>query len=179
MSLIPGNAEIAQRVHNRNSRKIGRAKGVDGSRRVGAPRDVGGPEGLLVGAVKFFPQETQGLLRAQVGPDQIRIVDGEDLRTGVEMLGEAGNVGEGVRSNRGIVLIVVLQGQRVLAGGVVVEIGYGLVGDKVGRPGNECVIRMRRSKSDVLRIWYEPLAGLALDRGRIEQGERDRVDASG
>ena len=36
---------------------------------------------------------------------------------------------------------------------------------------------MGRGEGDVLRIGDQPFAGLALDCGRIEQSERDRVDA--
>ena len=136
----------AQHMNDGNPGEVVRPEGVDGGRWVGSAGDVRGPEGLIIGVVELLPQEAQGLLRAEVGSDQIGVVDGEDLRAGVEVLGEAGNVGVGVRSDGGIVLIVVLERQGVFAGGVVVEVGDGLVADEVGRSGDEGVKRMRRGR---------------------------------
>src|SRR5580692_10564005 len=55
------------------------------------------------------------------------------------MLGEAGGAGIGVRSDAGIVLVVILEGDGVFCGGDPIEIGDGLIGAEVGGAGGECV----------------------------------------
>ena len=57
------------------------------------------------------------------------------------MLGKAGNIGKCIGSDRRVVLEVVLEGQRVFAGGVVVEVGHGLVAGEIGGARNEGVER--------------------------------------
>ena len=86
------------------------------------------------------------------------------MRSSVELLREAGNIGVGERRNRRIVLIVVLKRQGVFAGGVVVEVGDRLVADEVGRPGDERIENMRGVQGDVLRVGDEPLALFAFNR---------------
>ena len=79
---------------------------------------------------------------AEVRLYQVAVGDGGDLRAGVEVLGKSGNTGVGVRRNGRIVLVEVLQAERVFFGGVVVDVGHGQVGFKPRRPGNEGVIEM-------------------------------------
>ena len=66
-------------MNNGNPGEVRRPEGVHGGTWVASPGDVLGSEGLFVGVVKLLPQEAQRLLRAEVGPDQIGVVDGKDL----------------------------------------------------------------------------------------------------
>ena len=106
-----------------------------------------------------------------------RVGDGADLRAGVEMLGEAGNAGVGVRRKGGIVLVEVLQRQRVFAGGVVVEVGDGQVSRESSRAGDECVVEMGRRWAE-----FRPRASLGMSHlpgSPGSAGELNRTSASG
>ena len=68
------------------------------------------------------------------------------------MLGEAGDARVGVGREGGVVLVVVLERDRVLGGGVVVEVGNGNVRGKAAGAGDECVVRcVERWERDAVR----------------------------
>jgi len=54
--------------------------------------------------------------------------------------GKAGDAGVGVRRERGIVLIEILEAQRVLRRGVVIQVGHSRVGAEPAGAGNEGVV---------------------------------------
>ena len=58
------------------------------------------------------------------------------------MLGESGHAGVGVGRERRIVLVEVLQAERVFLAGVVVEIGHGQVSRESARAGDEGVVEV-------------------------------------
>ena len=96
-------------------------------------------EGLLVVGPDLLANEAHGLRGAEVGLDEVGVDDGEDLRAGVEMLGESGNAGVGVGSEGRIVLVEVLQRDGVFRGGVVVEIGDAMSALKRPVPGRKAL----------------------------------------
>ena len=155
---------VSEYVVDGDAGKVFGAKHIDGAGTVCASRKGSGAEGLFVVGVVLFAQEPEGLLSAEVGLHEVGVDDGEDLSAGVEMFGEAGDTGVGVGRERGIVLVVVLERDGVLGGGVVVEVGCEHVRLEFAGSGQEGVKRVRgreRTRGDV--IGDKPLAGFARE----------------
>ena len=168
----------AKDVVDRDAGEIVRAEHVD-SPSAGRPAGNGaGTEGLVIIRIVLLANDAEGLGGAEVGLDDEGIGKGSDLCAGVEVLGEAGYARVRVRRDGGIVLVKVLEAERVLLGGVVVEVGHSQIGGKARHPGNEDVVQMGDDRRNALAaiVWDEPFAGLAGQRGRVEQDEGKRVN---
>src|SRR6202034_2509050 len=98
---------------------------------------------------------------------------------GVEVLREAGNAGVGVRRECGIVLVVVLQRDGVLASGVVIEVGYAHVGFEAAGAGKKGIEGVLRREAYAAIVGDEPFAGLAGKRGNVEESDCGGVGRSG
>ena len=174
-----GGLVVAEHIDDGDAGEVVGAEGVDAGGAEAAARDAGGAEGLLVVAVELFTEEAEGLLGAEVGFEEEGVVDREDVGAGVEALGEAGDVGVGEGGGGGIVLEVVLEGDGIAGGGVVIEVGDGLVGDEVAGAGDEGVVGVLGGGEDAGVVGNEPFAGLAVDGGSVEEGYGDVVDVGG
>ncbi len=77
------------------------------------------------------------------------------------MLGEAGDAGVGVGRDGRIVLVEVLQRERVFLRGVVVEVGHSHVGREAAGAGKEGVVEVRRGRRRTVQavVGDEPLPG--------------------
>ena len=91
-----------------------------------------GPKGCWLSAQSFSRRMPRVWVVLRLDLSDKRVGDGGDLRAGIEVLGESGDAGVGVGRDRGIVLVEVLEAQRVLCRGVVIEVGHGRVA--VNRP---------------------------------------------
>jgi hypothetical protein len=97
------------------------------------------------------------------------------------MLVKARDAGVGVRRNGGIVLVKVLQAQRVFGGSVVIHIAHGQISGKSSRAGKERIIEMGDSRGNPVQVVVgdEPLARFAGKRRRVEQDQGQRVNLRG
>jgi len=79
---------------------------------------------------------------AEIGFQNQVVDDRKDLRAGIEMFREPRDARVGVRREGGIVLIEVLESDRIFAADVVVEVGDGYVRDEATRAKDKCVVKM-------------------------------------
>ena len=75
-------------------------------------------------------------------------------------------------------LVVVLEAERVLRAGVVVQIGDRLIGREIAGAGDEGVIEMGHGRGHTVQrvVGDEPLTGLAGERRGIEEDQGKRID---
>ena len=105
----------------------------------------------------------------------MRVGDARDLAAGVEMLGEAGRAGVGVGSNAGIMLIVVLEGERVFGIDDPIEVGDGLIGEEISGADSEGVFGEVDCRDETVGGGDQELAVGELV---VEQAEGDGVDVA-
>jgi hypothetical protein len=130
---------VAEDVIDRDARKVARAELVDGDGSLRSARDGAGAEGLLVAGGDALAEITDGLGGTKVGFDEVGVDDGEDLSAGIKVIGEAGDAGVGVGGEGWVVLVVVLEGEGVFRGDVVVDVGGELIGFEAAGAGKEGV----------------------------------------
>ena len=177
----PGGLVLAKHVVDRDAGEVVRSEHVDRSGAGSAAGNGAGPEGLFIVAPVLFADEAERLSGAEVRPEHKGIGDGGDLRAGVEMLGETGDVGVSVGGEGRIVLVKVLQAERVFFGGVVVNVGHGQVRHEPRGAGKKSVVDVRSGWRGAVEgiVRYEPFAGFTGQRRRIEQYERVVVYVGG
>ena len=91
MLRMPGDAGglvVAQHVVDGDAGKVVRSEDVDRAGAGGAAGNASGTEGLLVVGPVLLADEADGLGGAEVRLHEVGVGDGEDLRAGVEVLGE-------------------------------------------------------------------------------------------
>jgi len=123
---------------------------------------------LLIGRVNLLPRKAQRLGDAQIGAQDIHVVDRKNLATRIEMLRPSGNVRVRIGRDGWIVLIVVLQRQRVLGGSIPIQIGNRLIAEEVGSSGQRNVVGVR-DRCHACRIGNQPTARFAGKGGRVHQ----------
>ena len=167
----------AKHIHDGNTWKVIRAELIDGNIAKRTARDRARAERLFIVHPGLLANKPHGLRRAEIGLKQVRVDDGEHLRTRVEMLGKSRNTGVGVRRQRWIMLVEVLQRKCVLRCNVVVEIGHrhvSLEAASARKKGVERSSGRKGGRSSI--IGYEPFARLARKRRRIEQSQGRVID---
>ena len=137
-----------------------------------------GPKACSLSPQFFSRMKPRVCVVLRFGLDDVGVGDGGDLRAGVEVLGETGNAGVGVRRECGIVLVVVLEREVSLRVGIPVKIGDCLSAVKRPVPGMKALSRWATvgATPPSAVVGYEPLAGLAGKRGRVEELQGERID---
>ncbi len=133
-------------------------------------------EGLADGAVDLFANEAEDFGDAEVGLQRLRVHDRGDLAAGVEILREARRFGVGEGRGGRVVLVVILERERVFGIDDVVDVGDGLVGDEIGSAGSESVF------GEIDR-WREAAGGwdqkLAVGELVVEKAVGHGIDVAG
>ena len=107
--------------------------------------------------------QAKSLSGAEVRLDEVAVGDGGDLRAGVEVLGKSGDTRIRIGRKRRIVLVEVLEAERIFLCRVVVDVGDGQVRGESAGSGDKRVIKMsdggRNAAKSIVRD--KPFAGLA------------------
>src|SRR5580698_11386407 len=168
---------LAKHIDNRHTRKITRPKLIDRNRSQRTSRNRIRPKWLLVIHPRLLPNEPQALRSTQIRLHQISVDDRKNLRTGVQMFRKSRHARVGIGSKRRIVLIEILQRQRVFAIDVVVKISHRHISLEATSARNESIVRMRGGHARrPCVVWDKPLARLPRKRRRVEQSQRSPIN---
>ena len=109
-------------------------------------------------AVNFFPNEAEDLDNVEVGRNDLCVGDGSHLAAGIEVLSKAGHAGISVGRDAGIVLVIILQSQRVLGVDDPVEVTHRLIRQEISSAGGKSVFRKVERRSDAVVPRHQVLA---------------------
>ena len=134
-------------------------------------------EGLGNRTVDLLANEPEDLGDTKVRLDRLRVRNARNLTASVQVLRETFDGGIAEWRRGGIVLVVVLQRQSIFRGRQVIEVRYGLVGNEVGRLGEENILWEVHRRCEVrIRRWEQKLTVRQLI---VQQAERDGVHLAG